>query len=75
MRTPLNAIFGYAQLLELDPALLRPQLESVRVMRRSAEHLNNLVDGLLDISRMEAGLFRFNPAPSRFRNSSTTLPT
>jgi len=63
LRTPLNAIFGYAQLLERDPKLLKPQLESVRVMRRSAEHLANLVDGLLDISRMESGLFRLNPAP------------
>jgi signal transduction histidine kinase/CheY-like chemotaxis protein len=63
LRTPLNAIFGYAQLLERDPALLKPQLESVRVMRRSAEHLGNLVDGLLDISRMESGLFRFIPTP------------
>src|SRR6201999_4122805 len=49
LRTPLNAIFGYAQLLERDATLLKPQLESVRVMRRSAEHLANLVDGLLDI--------------------------
>jgi signal transduction histidine kinase/DNA-binding NarL/FixJ family response regulator len=63
LRTPLNAIFGYAQLLERDTTLLKPQLESVRVMRRSAEHLANLVDGLLDISRMESGLFRLNPAP------------
>ncbi|HEX3485568.1 MAG TPA: ATP-binding protein [Micropepsaceae bacterium] len=63
LRTPLNAIFGYAQLLERDPQLLKPQLESVRVMRRSAEHLANLVDGLLDISRMESGLFRLNPGP------------
>ncbi len=66
LRTPLNAIFGYAQLLERDPALLKPQLESVRVMRRSAEHLANLVDGLLDISRMESGLFRLNPGPVGF---------
>jgi signal transduction histidine kinase/DNA-binding NarL/FixJ family response regulator len=66
LRTPLNAIFGYAQLLERDPALLKPQLESVRVMRRSAEHLANLIDGLLDISRMESGLFRLNPAPINF---------
>jgi signal transduction histidine kinase/CheY-like chemotaxis protein len=63
LRTPLNAIFGYAQLLERDTTLRKPQLESVRVMRRSAEHLANLVDGLLDISRMESGLFRLNPAP------------
>lgn len=66
LRTPLNAIFGYAQLLERDATLLKPQLESVRVMRHSAEHLANLVDGLLDISRMESGLFRLSPAPINF---------
>lgn len=66
LRTPLNAIFGYAQLLERDSKLLRPQLESVRVIRRSAEHLANLVDGLLDISRIESGFFRLTPAPVDF---------
>jgi signal transduction histidine kinase/ActR/RegA family two-component response regulator len=66
LRTPLNAIFGYAQLLERDTNLLRPQLESVRVVRRSAEHLANLVDGLLDISRIESGFFRLSPAPIDF---------
>jgi len=66
LRTPLNAIFGYAQLLERDAELLKPQLESVRVIRRSAEHLANLVDGLLDISRIESGLFRLSPAPLNF---------
>jgi signal transduction histidine kinase len=32
----------------------------VRVIRRSAEHLSNLIDGLLDISRIENGLLRLN---------------
>lgn len=66
LRTPLNAIFGYAQLMERDTRLLRQQLESVRVIRRSAEHLANLVDGLLDISRIESGFFRLSPAPVDF---------
>jgi signal transduction histidine kinase/ActR/RegA family two-component response regulator len=53
-RTPLNSIYGYAQLLERDPDLAREN--PVRVIRRSAEHLSNLVDGLLDISRVETGI-------------------
>jgi len=53
IRSPLNSIFGYAQLLERDPAM--PAANPVRVIRRSAEHLSNLVDGLLDISRIETG--------------------
>ncbi len=47
MRSPLNAIYGYAQLLEREDAI--PPLEAGGVIRRSAEHLTNLVEGLLDI--------------------------
>jgi signal transduction histidine kinase/CheY-like chemotaxis protein/purine-cytosine permease-like protein len=53
IRAPLNAIFGYAQLLE-RASTLRPA-DAIRVIRRSAEHLSNLVDGLLDISQIETG--------------------
>jgi signal transduction histidine kinase/CheY-like chemotaxis protein/purine-cytosine permease-like protein len=53
IRAPLNAIFGYAQLLE-HASTLRPE-DAVRVIRRSAEHMSNLVDGLLDISQIETG--------------------
>jgi CheY-like chemotaxis protein len=56
IRTPLNSIFGYAQLLERSPTA--PMESAVRVIRRSAEHLADLVDGLLDISRIENGLLR-----------------
>ena len=58
IRSPLNSIFGYAQLLEREPA--NPPQNAVRVIRRSAEHLSNLVDGLLDISKIESGLLRLN---------------
>jgi signal transduction histidine kinase/CheY-like chemotaxis protein/purine-cytosine permease-like protein len=53
IRAPLNAIFGYAQLLE-RATTMRPA-DAVRVIRRSAEHLSHLVDGLLDISQIETG--------------------
>jgi signal transduction histidine kinase/CheY-like chemotaxis protein len=55
IRAPLNAIFGYAQLLERDPAIPNHRRDAVRVIRRGSEHLSNLVDGLLDISKIEAG--------------------
>lgn len=53
VRAPLNAIFGYAQLLEAGGSL-RPD-EAVRTIRRSAAHLSNLIDGLMDISQIESG--------------------
>ena len=54
LRTPLNAIYGFAQLLEKDHKLepWRPSLTSIR---RSSEHLAGLIEGLLDISRIESG--------------------
>lgn len=55
LRTPLNAVMGYAQLLDADEGLPGRARKGVRVIRRSAEHLSGLIDGLLDISKVEAG--------------------
>ncbi|MEQ1944459.1 ATP-binding protein [Mesorhizobium sp. VNQ89] len=55
LRTPLNAVLGYAQILERDQSLPGPERSSVTVIRRSAEHLSGLIDGLLDISKIETG--------------------
>lgn len=56
IRSPLNAIYGYAQLLERGAAI--DTVEAARVIRRSAEHLTDLVEGLLDISLVENGVTR-----------------
>ena len=55
LRSPLNAISGYAQLLEQDDSLDTRPREQVRVVKRSADHLSGLIDGILDISKIEAG--------------------
>ena len=55
LRSPLNAISGYAQLLEQDSSLQTKPRDQVRVVRRSADHLSGLIDGILDISKIEAG--------------------
>jgi signal transduction histidine kinase/CheY-like chemotaxis protein len=60
LRTPLNAILGYAQLLERDQAIPPPRINAIKVVRRSAEHLSGLIDGLLDISKIEAGRFHLS---------------
>jgi signal transduction histidine kinase/CheY-like chemotaxis protein len=56
IRSPLNAIYGYAQLLERDNTI--PPAEAGSVIRRSAEHVTNLVEGLIDISRIESGVLK-----------------
>lgn len=53
VRTPLNSINGYAQLLERGGS--GPPQDAVRVIRRSAEHITRLVDGLMDIAKIETG--------------------
>ncbi|WP_343228358.1 hybrid sensor histidine kinase/response regulator [Sphingomonas yunnanensis] len=54
IRSPLNVIYGYAQLLERDHHL--SGAEAGTIIRRSAEHVTNLVEGLLEISRIESGV-------------------
>jgi signal transduction histidine kinase/CheY-like chemotaxis protein/purine-cytosine permease-like protein len=58
IRTPLNSIYGYAQLLERGTAGSADN--AIRVIRRSAEHLGDLIDGILDISKIENGILRLN---------------
>jgi signal transduction histidine kinase/CheY-like chemotaxis protein len=62
IRAPLNAIAGYAQLLERDPA--QHLDNAVRVIRRSSAHLVHLIEGLVDISRIESRSIRIERAPT-----------
>lgn len=55
VRTPLNSILGYAQLLENNKELPKEMQAQISVMRRSGEHLADLIEGMLDISSIEAG--------------------
>lgn len=67
LRSPLNAILGYAQLLEGDPGIPQRRLPALRVIRRSSEHLADLIEGLLDISKIEAGRLELYRAETRLR--------
>lgn len=64
MRAPLNSIYGYAQLVERNDAV--DPTDAAKVIRRSAEHLTNLVEGLLDLSAVEAGVLRIASDTVRF---------
>jgi signal transduction histidine kinase/ActR/RegA family two-component response regulator len=69
LRTPLNSILGYAQLLDEDPAMPPQRKHSVGVIRRGGEHLLSLIEGTLDIARIESGKLALNPKPLRLRDS------
>jgi signal transduction histidine kinase len=55
-RTPLNAISGFTELLQLDPSIGQGTgKESLQAIRTSADHLLSLVESVLDLSSMENG--------------------
>lgn len=62
LRTPLNAVLGFGQLLELDE--LKPsQQESVEQIIKGGRHLLELINEVLDISRIETGTLPLSPEP------------
>lgn len=60
LRTPLNAILGFAQLLAYDPGLNPEQKEELMIISRSGEHLLELINDILDLSKIEAGRLTLN---------------
>ncbi|WP_448170465.1 ATP-binding protein [Rhizobacter fulvus] len=68
LRTPLNSILGYAQLLEEDASVPPHRHQAVKVIRRGGEHLLSLIEGTLDIARIEGGKLRLENRPMRFRD-------
>ncbi|WP_269631084.1 sensor histidine kinase [Pelomonas sp. BJYL3] len=61
-RTPLNAILGFAQLLQMDDGLDDAQRNKINLVRDSGEHLLALITDLLDMASIEAGKVRLQPA-------------
>ncbi|MDX2273272.1 MAG: PAS domain S-box protein [Cyanobacteriota bacterium] len=55
LRTPLNAILGFSQLMDRDPHLTAAQKENLEIINRSGEHLLNLINDVLEMSKIEAG--------------------
>ena len=58
LRTPLNGVLGYSQLLRRDQALSHVQRESIEAIARCGSHLLELINDILDLSKIEAGRSR-----------------
>jgi signal transduction histidine kinase len=66
MRTPLAAILGFTDLLLAEPAIsaLPPErLQDLKAVKRNADHLRQLINDLLDLSKIEAGKMRVEQIP------------
>ena len=60
VRTPLNAILGFTQLMKRDLSLDREYRENLEIINRSGEHLLELIDDILEMSKIEAGRAMLN---------------
>ena len=60
LRSPLNAILGFTQLLLRDCSLTLEQQENLQIISRSGGHLLTLIDDVLDMSKIEAGRVTLN---------------
>ncbi len=69
LRTPLNSILGYAQLLQEDVSIPAHRAQAIRVIRRGGEHLLSLIEGTLDIARIESGKMRLDVRPMAFADT------
>jgi len=65
LRTPLNAILGFAQILESDRKnpLQDRQIGFLQQIRKGGEHLLELINEILDLSKIEAGKITLNIEP------------
>lgn len=73
LRTPLNAIIGFSDMLlhEMFGPFQEPrQKEYVGIVRDSGQHLLDVVNSILDVSKIESGCYAINPEPFRFREAA-----
>ena len=71
LRTPMNAILGFAQLLDMSQKepLSSTQKERVNQIVKGGQHLLELINEILDISRIEANRMQISPEPVSIRES------
>jgi cell cycle sensor histidine kinase DivJ len=65
LRTPLNAIIGFSEMLTNDSLVVDAtrKLEYAKLINDSGRHLLSVVNGILDMSKMETGNFEITPEP------------
>jgi len=68
LRTPLNSILGFTRLLNRDQRLHKEAREQIGVIQKSSQHLLNLINDILDMSKIETGSVSLNSQPFDLEN-------
>jgi cell cycle sensor histidine kinase DivJ len=66
LRTPLNAIIGFSEMIMQEDVLMLDAVrrkEYAQLINDSGQHLLSVVNGILDMSKMESGNFEIAPEP------------
>ncbi|MBR0798444.1 PAS domain S-box protein [Bradyrhizobium jicamae] len=66
LRTPLNAIIGFSEMIAQEDVLgldAARRKEYAQLINDSGQHLLSVVNGILDMSKMESGNFEISPEP------------
>ncbi|MES2196994.1 MAG: PAS domain-containing sensor histidine kinase [Pseudomonadota bacterium] len=66
LRTPLNAIIGFSEMIVQEDVLMIDAVrrkEYAQLINDSGQHLLSVVNGILDMSKMETGNFEISPEP------------
>ncbi|NEU69434.1 response regulator [Spirosoma agri] len=74
IRTPLNAVIGFSNLLEVTP-LNEEQAEFVKLVQTAGKNLLTIVNDILDISKIEAGMIQMESIPFSIRSLVVSLQT
>ena len=61
LRTPLNAILGFANILKKSMNANIQEKENLNIIKKSGEHLLNIINEILELSKIEAGKIEINP--------------
>jgi PAS domain S-box-containing protein len=64
LRTPLNGVLGYAQLLQRDGSLTGTQREALDAISKCGSQLLDLINDVLDLSKIEAGRLEIEERPA-----------
>ena len=73
LRTPLNGVLGYAQLMQRSATLTADQRESLDAISKCGSHLLDLINDVLDLSKIEAGQMTLEPVPTDLRQLTVDL--
>ena len=73
LRTPLNAILGFTELMSYDPSLSPENQEDLAIVNRSGAHLLDLINDILDLSKIESGQMKLHTSDFDLDNLLTSI--